>query len=63
MMLRQNRNTTVLGIAAVLTAVGGLLTALFDGDAATNPDYTVAVAAVLSGIGLIFAKDSKKDGE
>lgn len=62
-MLKTNRNTTVLGIAAILTAVGGVLTAMFDGEVATNPDWTVAVAAVLSGVGLIFAKDAKKEGE
>ena len=58
-----NRNTTVLGIGAVLTAVGGILTAIFDGDAATVPDYTTAVAAVLAGIGLVFARDAKKGGD
>lgn len=58
-----NRNTTVLGIGAVLTAVGGILTAMFDGDPATVPDWTSAVAAVLAGIGLVFARDAKKDGE
>lgn len=58
-----NRNTTVLGIGAVLTAVGGLLTAIFDGDPSTLPDYTTAVAAVLAGVGLVFAKDAKKGGD
>lgn len=55
----QNRNTTVLGIASILTAAGALLTALFDGKPETLPDYGTAVAAVLAGLGLIFAKDAK----
>lgn len=55
----KNRNTTVAGIGAILVAVGSLLTALFDGDAATAPDYASAVAAIIAGIGLILAKDAK----
>jgi len=54
----KNKNTTVLGIAAVLSAVCSLATAYFDGDTLTNPDYTAAIAAVVAGIGLIFAKDA-----
>lgn len=58
-----NRNTTVAGIGAILVAIGSLLTNIFDGDVATVPDYATAVAAVLAGIGLIFAKDAKKGGD
>jgi hypothetical protein len=54
--------TTVLGIVTILTAVAGVVQAMIDNDPATNPDMTVAVAAVVSGIGLIFAKDSKVTG-
>jgi len=57
----RNRNTTVAGVGAILVAVGSILTAMFDGDASTAPDYTSAVAAIIAGIGLIFAKDAKKD--
>jgi len=60
-MNSKNRNTTVLGIAAILAATSGILTAMFDGDASTVPDWTTAAAAVASGVGLIFAKDAKKD--
>lgn len=58
MKLPQNRNTTILGIGAILTVAGGVLTALFDGDPMTNPDWTAVVAAVITGIGLIVAKDA-----
>jgi hypothetical protein len=54
--------TTVLGIVTILTAVAGVVQALVDNDPTTNPDMTVAVAAVVSGIGLIFAKDAKVTG-
>ena len=57
----RNRNTTIAGIGSILVAVGALLTALFDGDAATVPDYATAVAAVVAGLGLILAKDARKD--
>lgn len=56
----KNRNTTVAGIGAILVAVGSMLTALFDGDASTVPDYASAVAAVIAGVGLILAKDAKE---
>ena len=57
----KNKNTTIAGIGSILVAVGALLTALFDGDATTAPDYATAVAAIVAGLGLIFAKDAKKD--
>jgi hypothetical protein len=58
-----NKNTTFAGIGAILVAVGGVVTAIFDGDATTVPDWTTAVAAVMAGVGLIFAKDAKKEGD
>jgi len=54
-----NRNTTIAGIGAILVAVGGVLTAMFDGDPATVVDFPSAIAAVIAGVGLIFAKDAK----
>jgi hypothetical protein len=32
---------------------------MFDADPTTMPQWDVVIAAVLAGIGLIFAKDSK----
>ena len=54
-----NRNTTVAGIGAILVAVGGILTAMFDGDVTTAPDFASAIAALIAGVGLILAKDAK----
>lgn len=51
--------TTVLGITTILAAVAGVVQSMLDNDPATNPDMTVAMAAILSGIGLIFARDAK----
>jgi len=60
--LGKNWKTTGLGIAAILTAAGSALTALTDGNDATVPDWGALVAAVIAGVGLIFAKDSDKSG-
>jgi hypothetical protein len=48
-----NGKTTLAGIGAILTAVGGIVSTW------PTPDWTTAIAAILAGIGLIFAKDSK----
>jgi hypothetical protein len=54
-----NRNTTMAGIGAICVAIGGVLTAAFDGDPSTNADFASAIAAVIAGVGLILAKDAK----
>ena len=59
----KNTKTTFAGLGAILVAVGGALSALFDSDPATNVDLTVTVAAVTAGIGLIMAKDADKKAE
>lgn len=55
--------TTLAGIGAILVAVGGAVTALFDNDPATIPDWTAVAAAVIAGLGLIFARDNKVNSE
>lgn len=52
--------TTGAGVAAIIVAVGAALTALTDNDPMTVPDWGSLIAAVMAGIGLIFAKDNKK---
>ena len=56
-----NRNTTVAGIGSILVAVGAALVALFDGKPETAPDFATAAAAIMAGVGLILAKDAKKE--
>jgi len=51
--------TTGAGIAAIMVAGGAALTALTDTDPATKPDFPALLAALIAGIGLIFARDSK----
>lgn len=55
--------TTMGGVGAILAAVGGALNLMFDGNPATNPDWTIVIAAVTTGIGLIFARDNNKSSE
>jgi hypothetical protein len=55
----KNWKTSALGISTILAAVAGIVSAILDADPTTNPDITVAVAAIMSGLGLIFAKDAK----
>lgn len=49
-----NRNTTLAGIGAILTAVGGIVAAW------PNPDWTTGIATILAGLGLIFARDARE---
>ena len=51
--------TTLAGVGAILVAVGAAMSAMFDADPLTVPQWDVVIAAILAGIGLIFAKDSK----
>jgi len=60
--MTKNWKTTGLGVAAIMTAAGAALTALTDGNDATVPDWGALIAAVIAGVGLIFAKDSDKSG-
>ncbi len=61
--MKASWRTTSAGIAAILVAVGAALTALTDSDPVTVPDWGAVVAAVIAGIGLIFARDEKVSSE
>ena len=51
------------GLGTILAAVGGALTLFFDGKPETNPDWTIVIAAVTTGLGLIFARDNNVTSE
>lgn len=52
--------TTVTGVCAIIAAVAGAVTAIVNG----NPiDYGSVIAAVVSGIGLITARDNTVTSE
>jgi len=55
--------TTAAGVAAILSAIAGAVTAITDSNPATNPDWTAVIAAVTAGLGLLFARDNKVTSE
>lgn len=59
----KNWKTTGAGVAAILVAVSAALTALTDGDPATTIDFSLLLSAVISGVGLICARDGDKTSE
>ncbi len=54
--------TTILGICALLVALGTAGTAILDGDPATSLDWEQIIAA-LAGLGLLAARDNSKRSE
>lgn len=59
----KNWKTSGAGLAAILLAVGAALTAITDTDPLTQPDWTATLAALIAGIGLLFARDGDKSSE
>jgi hypothetical protein len=55
--------TSGAGIAAILVAVGSAITAVTDNDPTTSIDVGALIAALMAGIGLIFARDNNKSSE
>lgn len=55
--------TTGAGLGAVLIAIGSALAALTDNDPATVVDWGSLSAAIVAGIGLIFARDNDKSSK
>ena len=54
--------TTFMGIGTIIMVLIGVAISLIDGNPATNPDWTVTIAALTAGWGLIMAKDSTVTG-
>lgn len=59
----KNKNTTVLGIGALLVLAGSVITSLFDGDPNTGVDWTIVIPGILTAISSIFARDANKTSE
>ena len=58
--LLSSPKTTLAGVAAILTTVGSLCAAYAHG---TPIDWTSAITAIASGIGLILARDNGTTSE
>ena len=55
--------TTLAGVGAILAVIGAALNLYFDGNPATNPDWSLVSAGVMAGFGLIFARDNNVSSE
>lgn len=55
-----NWKTSAMGALTIVSALSTAALALLDNDPLTNPNWTLVVAAVTSGLGLIMAKDASK---
>ena len=57
--MKASWRTSAAGVGAILVAIGSAVTAITDNDPMTIPDWGAVVAAVIAGVGLIFARDAK----
>ena len=55
--------TTLGGIAAIVAAVATAVSAQFDNDPATVPDWTLVIGMITAGVGLVLARDNDKTSE
>ena len=61
--MKKSWKTTAAGIAAIVIAVASLVQAQFDGDPSTVPNYEIAIAAIMSGLVGLFARDNDVSSE
>jgi hypothetical protein len=61
--MKGSYKTTLAGLGAILVAAGSLVQAIFDGDPSTVPNYEATIAAVIAGVGLLFARDNNVSSE
>ena len=61
--MKKSWKTTAAGIAAIVIAVASLVQAQFDGDPSTVPNYEIAIAAIMSGLVGLFARDNDVTSE
>jgi uncharacterized membrane protein YhiD involved in acid resistance len=61
--MKKSWKTSAAGVGAILVALGSALSATFDADPVTVPDWGALVAAIIAGVGLIAARDNDKSSE
>lgn len=61
--MKKSWKTTTAGVAAIAIAILSVVQAQFDGDPATVPNYEIAIAAVMSGLVGLFARDNNVTSE
>jgi len=55
--------TTSAGLASIMSGLGQILWAILDGNPQTNPDWNTSIPLILTGLGLLFARDNDKSSE
>lgn len=55
--------TTAAGMGTLLATCGTTLNQLFDGNAATNPDWNIVLPLLFSGLVGLFARDNNVPSE
>ena len=61
--MKKSWKTSAAGVGAILVALGSALSATFDADPVTVPDWGALVAAIIAGVGLLAARDNDKSSE
>lgn len=61
--MKASWRTSLAGLGAILVAAGSAMTALFDYDPTTLPDWGALAAAIIAGVGLLVARDDKVTSE
>ncbi len=61
--MKKSWKTSAAGIGAILVALGSALSATFDADPVTVPDWGALVAAIIAGVGLLAARDNDMSSE
>lgn len=63
MLKSKSWKTTLAGALAIVIAIASALQAHYDGDPTTAANWEAVGAAVIAGIGLLFARDNDKRSE
>lgn len=62
-MFQGSYKTTIAGVMSTLVILFNEFGKLFDNVDSTSPDYNIVVAALISGFGLIVARDNNVTSE
>lgn len=62
-IMKASYRTSLFGAGGLLTVAVNVANMLLDGDPATNPDWSVVIATVVTAAGLLFARDDKVSSE
>ena len=60
MLKQRSWKTTLAGLSSIMSGLGQIIYAITDGNPQTNPDWGTSIPLIITGIGLIFARDNDK---